>query len=51
MNLLKSGAVATVALGGLTNQDILFIISILLMVLGMLQDYLRDRTIASKIVN
>ena len=43
MSKLKSLGLVSAAAAGLTKQDWLFIISILLTVLGMLQDYLRDR--------
>lgn len=43
MNKLKIAGVAALAGGGLTQQDWLFIISILLTVLGMLQTYLENR--------
>ena len=43
MNFLKVCAIIAMGFGGLTNQDILFIISIILIVLGMLQDYLKTR--------
>lgn len=43
MNLAKKAGLVSVVAGGLTNTDILFIISILLTVLGMLQTYLENR--------
>ena len=32
-----------IALGGLTNEEILLILSIIITVLGMIQDYLKNR--------
>ncbi|MBA7544621.1 hypothetical protein ES705_36982 [subsurface metagenome] len=43
MNLLKTSAVACLGLAGWSKQDILFVVSICLTVLGMIQDYLNDR--------
>lgn len=43
MNKLKVTGAAAIAAGGLTNQDWLFILSILLTVLGMIQEYLKGR--------
>lgn len=43
MNKLKYAGMAALAGGGLSKQDWLFIISILLTVLGMLQSYLENR--------
>lgn len=43
MNKLKYAGIGALGLGGLTDDQWLLIISILLTVLGMLQDYLRDR--------
>lgn len=43
MNKFKYAGMAAVVGGGLTKNDILFIISILLTVLGILQTYLEGR--------
>ncbi len=43
MGFMKSCGVGMIALGKLTNQDILFIVSIALTVLGMIQEYLNNR--------
>ena len=43
MNKLKVVGAATIAAGKLTNQDWLFILSIVITVLGMIQEYLRHR--------
>ena len=43
MNALKVVGAATIAAGKLTNQDVLFIISIIVTVLGMIQEYLSHR--------
>ena len=43
MNKFKVGGLVTLAAGGLTNEEWLLILSILITVLGMIQDYLRDR--------
>lgn len=43
VNFLKGSAVVTVGIAALSNQDWLFIISIILTVAGMLQDYLATR--------
>jgi len=43
VNKLKYAGMAAVVGGGLSQQDWLFIISILLTVLGMLQTYLENR--------
>lgn len=43
MNKLKIIGAATIAAGDLTNQDWLFILSILITVLGMIQEYLSHR--------
>lgn len=40
---LRIGALVAIALGAWTKQDILFLLSILLTVLAMLQEYLKDR--------
>ena len=43
MNGLKVAGAAAIAAGKLTNQDVLFIISIIITVLGMIQEYLSYR--------
>lgn len=43
MNLLKKTGLGLVAAGGLTNEQIILLISILVTVLGMIQDYLEGR--------
>lgn len=43
MNKLKVVGAGMVAAGGLTKQDWLFILSILITLLGMLQEYLKGR--------
>ena len=43
MNKLKIIGASAIAAGKLTNQDILFIISIIVTVLGMIQEYLSHR--------
>jgi len=43
VNALKIVGAATIAAGKMTNQDILFIISIIITVLGMIQEYLSHR--------
>lgn len=43
MNKLKLTGAGMIALGNLTNEEWLFILSIIITVLGMIQDYLRDR--------
>lgn len=43
MNKLKIIGASAIAAGKLTNQDILFILSILITVLGMIQEYLSHR--------
>lgn len=43
MNALKVVGAATIAAGQITRQDWLFILSILITVLGMIQEYLSHR--------
>jgi len=43
VNKLKAGGLITLAAGGLTNEEWLLILSILITVLGMIQDYLKGR--------
>jgi len=43
VNKLKVGGLITLAAGGLTNEEWLLILSILITVLGMIQDYLKGR--------
>jgi len=43
MNKLKAGGLVTLVAGGVTNEEWLLILSILITVLGMIQDYLKDR--------
>lgn len=43
MNKLKVSGAAFIAAGQLTNQDWLFILSIIITVLGMVQSYLENR--------
>lgn len=43
MNALKKIGLLSMAANGLTNDQYLLIISIIITVLGMIQDYLRDR--------
>jgi len=43
MNKLKVIGASAIAAGKITNQDILFIISIIITVLGMIQEYLKSR--------
>jgi hypothetical protein len=43
LNKLKTIGVGFVTVGGLTNDQLLLILSIVITVLGMIQDYLRDR--------
>ena len=42
MNKAKIAGLGIVALGGLTTQEWLFLLSILVTVLGMIQDYMKD---------
>jgi len=43
MNKLKITGMGMIAAGHLTTQDWLFILSIVVTVLGMIQDYLQNR--------
>lgn len=43
MNKLKVVGASMIAAGQLTTQDWLFVLSILITVLGMIQDYLQNR--------
>ncbi len=43
MNSAKMVGGAALVAGGLTNQDWILILSIVITVLGMIQDYLKDR--------
>jgi len=43
MNKLKITGLGLIGLNRLTNEEWLLIISIIITVLGMIQDYLRDR--------
>ncbi len=43
MNKLKSIGLGLATAGGLTNDQIMLCISILITLLGMIQDYLRER--------
>ena len=43
MNLFKVSGAGLVAAGTLTNQDWILLISIVITVLGMIQDYLQNR--------
>lgn len=43
MNKLKTGGLVALTAGGLTNDQWLLIISILLSVLGLIQEYLKGR--------
>lgn len=43
MNKLKLSGAALIGAGQLTNQDWLFILSIVITVLGMIQSYLENR--------
>jgi len=44
MNKLKIAGMTMLGAGGLTNDQLLLIISILLTVLGLLQEYLKNRS-------
>ena len=44
LNKLKIAGASLVAVGGLTKQDWIFIISVAVTVLGMIQDYLDRRS-------
>lgn len=48
MNKLKIGGIATLALGGLSSEEWLLLISIIITVLGMIQDYLKDHKTGDK---
>ena len=48
MSKLKSLGLVSAAAAGLTKQDWLFILSILLTVLGMVHDYVRDKKMFQK---
>ena len=43
MNLLKISGLTLAGAGALTRADWMFVISVILTVLGMLQDYLKNR--------
>ena len=46
MNKLKISGVGLIALGKITTQDWILIISILVTVLGMVQDYLQRKEVS-----
>ena len=46
MNRLKTSGVGLIALGKITTQDWILIISILVTVLGMVQDYLQRKEVS-----
>lgn len=43
MNKLKLTGISMIALGKLTNEEWLLVLSIIITVLGMIQDYLKNR--------
>jgi len=43
VNKLKLTGIGMVALGGLTSEEWILILSIVITVLGMIQEYLKDR--------
>ena len=43
MNKFKAGGLVTLTAGSLTSEEWLLILSILITVLGMIQDYLKGR--------
>jgi len=43
VNIFKKAGLGLVAAGSLTNQELLLLISIVITVLGMIQDYLKGR--------